>query len=144
MTNPYTQFVEEDGRVFDRVRFLVVDGEEFVELGEDYYQYLLEQVELSRNVRYRGVEEFRLWCQAHKGTTTVEEGLQACTAKELYDRAVDVYLLQPGGWTTALNLLYEAMIRLERRTETAQKAREDVAPETIMPPEEEGDDADHG
>ncbi|WP_251447031.1 hypothetical protein [Vermiculatibacterium agrestimuris] len=144
MTNPYTQFVTEDGRVFQRVQFLTVDGEEFVELGEDYYQYLLEQVELSRNVRYRGVEEFRLWCQVNKGTITVEEGLRACTAKELYDRAVDVYLLQNNGWTTALNLVYEAMIRLERRAEAAQRAREEVAPKTIMPPEGEGDNADHG
>lgn len=103
-----------------------IDGEEYVHLPEDYYQYLLSEREASRKVRYQGVEELRLWCQANKGTSTLEEGLRACTPRELYEQACAIYNAA-GLWTNGLNFVYWMMEKLERRQARAKQEQSAVS-----------------
>jgi len=136
-------FVTEDGRQFRCVEFVTIDGKPYVDISEDYYQYLQDEWERSRKVRYKGVEEFRLWCQANKGTSTVEEGLRACTPGELESAVSKLYNgVGSDIWTDSMNALHELRMRVEIRMALAQQARNAVTPTPIMPEEDE-DNADN-
>lgn len=106
-------------------------GETYVEITAEQYNQMSAALDRNRKARATAVEEFRAWCEANKGVHTVEEGLRACTPKELYQQAMrlcqaNLYLL---------NVLGEVKDRLERRE--AQRQREITAAqmELISPKE---------
>ncbi len=109
-------------------------GEEYVPVSQELYDELLAGLEQNRRWRYGAVEEFRVWCEAEKGISTVDEGLKACTLEELKAQ----YVLC-GGHASGMisDFIYELIDRLRDREarRAAELAKVPVTP--IMPPEDE-------
>lgn len=114
---------------------IVVGGVTYRPITQELYAEILEAQRKNRGARYLGVEEFRLWCQANKGTETVAEGLAACTPEELYNRASTISNQVGIGWTDMLNLLYPLVRRLNARAERATLERASVAVTHVLPEE---------
>lgn len=106
---------------------ITVDGKQYVPMTRQLYDELCVELEESRKARYLGVEEFRLWCKANKGTETVEEGLRACTEEELYKATLKV------STTSYTWMVMRVANRLKERRAQAEEARQRITRGTVMP-----------
>lgn len=103
-----------------------------VTLTDKEYQYLLDIWELNQFLRREALEQGRLWCQEHKGTETLAEGLKACTVDELWQLYDDV--MSGHTWTEASRWMYDLYRRLKAREDAAATAQAALAAaETVMP-----------
>lgn len=96
---------------------------ETITISDADYQTLLRAQEDNEGSRAQ-VEEFRLWCQANKGVSTVEEGVRACTTAELLN-----WLAQQS-WYIGYYLQYSVGQDLGRRVidyEAAEAAAREAA-----------------
>lgn len=115
-------------------------GEEYVPVTQEIYNRFIAAKENSEKVRFQAVENFRVWCVANKGVSTVEEGLALCTPEEL---RTQFYAAGGSGTGTYVveRLISNIVNRLQDRA-TRAKAELTAAPvEAIMPDDEE--DTDH-
>ncbi len=108
-------------------------GETYVVLSAEIYDGLSAALDRNRRARMVGVEEFRAWCEANKGTHTMEEGLRACTSKELYQQAMR---LCPVCHHALKSVVGEVADRLERREARRQRESAAARIEPISPKED--------
>lgn len=118
---------------------IVSGGVTYVPITQELYDRFLAAQEESERARFIAAENFRLWCEANKGTATVEEGLRACTIDELSSQ-----LYVAGGYTGECINTFVWVLR--ERLREREKARADalaalpVAP--IMP--DDGEEVGNG
>jgi len=120
-----------------------VAEETYVEISDAELENYQKMMALNKELRGKAVEELRLWCQANKGTETVEEGLKACTPAELCKLM--------GSCTATSQVLWpfydwadEMRIRLEDREKaTAAELAALAARGVVALPEEGEDDGQH-
>lgn len=115
---------------------VVVNGVRYAPITQAQYNKLLETLQESRECRYLGVEEARVWCKARKGTETLEEGLKACTVDELHELLHDCV---PPTWASTViqNFFYWVLYLLREREKRQAQELAGAAVETIMPEDEE-------
>lgn len=113
---------------------IVSGGEEYVPITQETYDRFLAAQEESEKARYIAVENFRLWCEANKGTTTVEEGLKACTVDELYSQ-----FYAAGGYSDGCigTFVYALRGRLLEREKARTDALSSLQVVHIMPDDDE-------
>lgn len=109
---------------------VTVDGVKYIPMTEEWYGELLAELERNRRARHIAVEEFRLWCQANKGTDTVEAGLRSCTPDELLAAAYQESLVS--GWYPINNFIYYLVNHLNERTKRAGQELQAAAQEPIV------------
>lgn len=109
---------------------ITIDGVEYVPMTEEWYGELQDELERNRRARHIAVEEFRLWCQANKGTETVEDGLRTCTPDELL--AAVYREASVSGWYPTENLIYYLADRLKEREKRAEKERQAAVQKPII------------
>lgn len=118
---------------------IVSEGVEYVPITQEQYDRLYAAKEVSEKARFIAVENFRTWCVANKGVTTVEEGLRVCTPEEL-----QAQYYAAGGNPPVGTLIpgYISMLvgRLRDRREQAQEALAKAPVAPVMPEDEEEDD----
>lgn len=120
---------------------ITVDGVEYIPISQDFYDELTAALEQNQQLRYGDVENFRAWCEAEKGTSTVEEGLRACTAKELYDY---YYANTTATLSPVYNQIYRLYTRLTKRDDLRAAELDQTAVTPIMPPDDDETDAETG
>ncbi len=114
---------------------IVSEGVEYVTISQELYNELYAYLEDSEAARFGAVENFRTWCAANKGVTTVEEGLWACTPEELQAQYYACGCSQYAG--PMPNYIYWLVERLKTRRERQETARGELPVATIMPDDEE-------
>lgn len=115
----------------------MLDDNDTITMSQENYQKLLEAYRQNKESRGPSLEEFRIWCEANKGVSTVSSGLLACTPLELYS-AMSVF--QPASlWVAAGNLCWEAARRLDLRTAKAERERAQAWGMERIAPEDDAD-----
>lgn len=106
----------------------------YTAITQQLYDRLIAAQDENEKARFIAVENFRLWCEANKGTTTVEEGLRACTADELVAQ-----LYAAGGYFGGCigTFVYALQGRLREREKARAEALSSLPVTTIMPDDEE-------
>lgn len=119
---------------------ILFGGEEYSPITQEWYDRFVAAKENSERVRFQAVENFRVWCVANKGVSTVEEGLAACTPEELY---AQFYAAGGSGTGTYAvgRLISNIVSRLQDRAARAKTELNAAPVEAIMPEDEE--DTDH-
>lgn len=115
-------------------------GAHYVSITQETYNKLCAAKEASEKARFVAVENFRTWCEANKGTTTVEEGLRACTIDELQHQ-----FYAAGGYVAGCTADYIRWLvqRLKEREAQAQ-AEIAAAPVEVTMPEDDEEEGDNG
>lgn len=95
-----------------------LDEDEYIAIPEAYYAMLLEAEQHSRECRYLGVEEFRLWVAArHPEVQTVEGALHTASLDELREWLESNTQLYYGCIWSLIYYLENALRRRERSRE---------------------------
>lgn len=119
-------------------------GEEYTPVTQEWYNRFIAAKENSEKVRFQAVENFRVWCVANKGVSTVEEGLALCTPEEL---SAQLYAAGGSGTGTYIvsQLISNIVNRLQNRAAQAKAELAETPVEAIMPDEDEEkeEDTDH-
>lgn len=118
---------------------VTVDGVTYFPITQERYAEMAKALELNRHARYIAVEEFRARCAANKGTTTVQEGLRACTVDELLDAVYGE--VKVSGWSSIIPLIERAAGHLKDRAARAAAELAAAKQTQIPPPKEEMQDA---
>ena len=114
-------------------------GEEYVPISQEFYDKLVRELERNRKARYLGVADALVWCNANKGTSTLQEGLRACTPQELYQLSSTCTSI----WSMAHNILYMARDRLLSRKKLADAELARVVVDPILPGGGDPNASDH-
>lgn len=110
---------------------ITIDGVKYVPMTEEWYGELQAELERNRRARHIAVEEFRLWCQANKGTETVEDGLRACTPDELMAAVYREFSVS-GWFCPTVNLITPLVEHLNKRAEREEKELRAAVQEPIV------------
>lgn len=113
---------------------IVSGGVTYTTITPELYDRFLAAQDESERARFIAVENFRLWCEANKGTTTVEEGLRACTIDELISQ-----LYAAGGYYGGCigTFAFALQGRLRDREKSRADALSSLTVTPIMPDDDE-------